>query len=248
MNTYHKKITHILALSTGWLNIAGIWIVRNYLLTGYLFLHTLTGVHFLNHSATRLAMHNKHISYQEAKKQINSEFSKAQDKKKQEFKRPLYEIETNLIAEKTAYKYMSQNFIETLKHVTQNMIKTIFSLYSSELLVIDSNGKLPDYQEKRSIKDLLSRFLFPDVQNKKIIFFIYFELLYFLLLLLGFFGFLINSLLNKQYMAIVMKIVPFITIFVILSCACGFARLRLPFEPFLIIVSCKFWTQIINQL
>ncbi|MHA1696135.1 MAG: hypothetical protein ACTSUG_12770, partial [Candidatus Helarchaeota archaeon] len=60
---YVKKIKKSLILFLGWFVIVFGWLLRNYLLTGFIFFHTLPGIHFLKHSASRIAMHIHGCSY-----------------------------------------------------------------------------------------------------------------------------------------------------------------------------------------
>jgi hypothetical protein len=43
------------------------------------------------------------------------------------------------------------------------------------------------------------------------------------------------------------KIVPMITLFIGITLACGCARLRMPIEPFLIIMGSAFWSCLIEK-
>jgi len=80
--------------------------------------------------------------------------------------------------------------------------------------------------------------------NKMIIPVIYYEIVMFLFLLIGFIGFFISALICCRYVFVMFTVVSFMALFVVLSFACGFARLRLPVEPFLIIISSKFWVDL----
>jgi hypothetical protein len=127
------------------------------------------------------------------------------------------------------------------------MLKTTFGLYSSELLVIDSGGQLPPYSNDRSFKKILTRFLLPDVNNKFIILVIYFEIIFYLFILLGFLIFIIRSAFDKCRLCILIKAMPFIGCIIFLTLACGYARLRLPIESFLIILAIKEWWDLFTK-
>lgn len=223
-----------LTLFAGWAAIVGTWLLRNFLLTGSIFLHTLSGPHLLNHGAVRVTMAAQHISYQQAKQQMQQQFESMQRSVAPT------EIEHSRLAEKLALQTMLKQPIQTIKLCINNVIKTIFSLYSSELLVIDSGGQLPTY-DQRSVKDMLSRFLLPHLTNTKIIFVIYLEILLHLLLLIGALGFFLSALITKNFLPQALIMGAFIILFLALSCFCGFARLRLPVEFFLIIMATRFW-------
>jgi hypothetical protein len=65
-----RKIRQASMLLLGWAMIVGLWFVRNYLLTGMIFFHTLSGPHFLNHGAVRVVMMADHCSYDQAQQKV----------------------------------------------------------------------------------------------------------------------------------------------------------------------------------
>jgi hypothetical protein len=239
----HEKIKKIVWGSMGWVVVVGPWLLRNYLLTGYIFFHTLSGGHFLHHSATRIVFATQAITYQQACQQVDEDFEQIKKENEERFKRPLFEIESTILAEKLTLKYMLKNPLATLKHGVSNMLKTMFSLYSSELLMIDAGGQLPAYGTSRSLFDLFKKFLFPQVMSKKIIPVIYFELTLFIFLLIGFAGFLLKALCVNKDLLLVFTILVYMSLFIFLSLACGYARLRLPAEILLIVGTSKFWAK-----
>ncbi len=217
------------------------WLLRNYLLTGYVFLHTLAGPHFINHSAIRLVMQHDQISWQQARDKVYSKLAEREKQLKESLGRQLFEIEQCKLAENCAREYMHKNWWQTGKHALENMFKTIFSLYSSELLVIDAHGALPTYEDRRTCWEILKRFLCPQVHNKSIIWVIYYEILYFGLLLLGILGFFVRFWSHQACRNSMIQCFVFVGLFIFLSLSCGFARLRLPIEPILLIFSSYFW-------
>jgi hypothetical protein len=231
----------------GWFLVVFGWLLRNWLLTGFIFFHTLPGIHFLKHSAARVFMQLHNCSHDRALVNLSQELDVLVDKKKQTLGRDLHEIEYCLLAEHVAFTYLFENISLLPKHFFVNMFKTCFSLYAAELLCIDSGGCLPGYNKKRSWVDIIKRFLFPQLVNKWLIVFIYLEIFFFFFLLLGFFLFLVNALLTRAYVMLLCKIIPFICLFVVITLSCGFARLRLPIECFLIILSLQFWTKFLSK-
>lgn len=244
--TWFNRFVSSICLVFGWLAVAGIWLLRNFLLTGCIFLHTLPGHHFLNHLAARLEMENKKCSYVQAQQNVTRIFDERVWAKQKILGRDLSAPESCFVAEGIALEYVVQNPFGTIKLGIINMLKTMFSLYSSELLVIDSGGKLPSYDKDRSLLDLLKKFFYPDISNKGIVFVIYFEIFLFILLLIGFVGFILVTLTRREYF-FVFRIFLFGFLFIFLSFACGYARFRLPFEPFLIILSVSFWVNFCNK-
>lgn len=231
-------------LFAGWVVVAGWWLLRNYLLTGMMIFHTLSGPHFLNHSAVRLAMANHHLSYTQAKELVQKEADRELAAAQALQNEPLNQAQESGIMEKVAIHYFNQNWLNTFKHCFINIFKTTFSLYSSELLVIEQQGQLPAYDEHRSLTSMIKRFLCPEVKNSFVRFFIYFELAIWLIILFGFFGYGIRSLFYSVWFVNVIRLVPFILLFLVLSCACGFARLRLPIEHFFTMLAMAFWVDV----
>ncbi len=129
------RLKNMLALFTGWLAVVGWWLLRNYLLTGMLIFHTLSGPHFLNHSAVRLAMANNHLSYIQAKEQVQEATNQALKIAQSLQKEPLNQVQESAVMEKIALHYFNQNWTHAFKHCFINIFKTTFSLYSSNSVV-----------------------------------------------------------------------------------------------------------------
>ncbi len=235
------KLTNILFIFSGWLIVILPWLLRNFLLTEYLFFSTLPGMHFIKHSAARIYMQVNNISYMNALNTINQEWVQSIKKYSQDNNKILNEAEICNIGEKIAFDYFIKYPFIALNLSVKNILKTCFSLYSSELLFLDSGGVLPDYSNNNNVFDLFKRFLIPKVNNKFIILFIYLEIIFFIFLILGFVGFIINSVYYSIDRKILVKLILFVYLFIFISLSCGFARLRLPIEPILIILSVKFW-------
>lgn len=242
-----QSLQKAIALATGWSLFVGIWVLRNFLLTGVIFLHTLSGPHCINHGAVRVVMDVEQCSWQEAQRIVQQELAARRNEIEAGYGRPLYEIEISNDAEMYAVSVFKKYPIQTAKLCVINMFKTVFSLYSSELLCIDSGGQLPPYKAGRGIKECVMRFLMPEVHDKRIIMIIYAEIIMHLMILLGFFYFCVQSLFRRRNLGIMMLALGFTILFVGLSSLCGFARLRLPIEPFLIMLALMFWIQILGK-
>jgi hypothetical protein len=239
-----KKIGLLLG---GWLIIVIPWLVRNYLLTGALFFHTLPGTHFLNHMAIPVVMQAREVTQAQARAIVMLKVKGIVRQQEKEQQHKLSEYERSVVMERVARDFLKKYPVLAIKHSLLHCFKTTFALYSSELLVIDSGGKLPSYDSKRSVWDMIKRFLDPHVANDMIVPVIYFEILLFALLMFGVGGYAITSLLACDNLSLFFTLVAFVKLFVIVSCACGFARLRLPIEPILIMVSSKFWIDFFSK-
>lgn len=232
---WNKKIMRVIGLSAGWIAVILPWLLRNYRLTGYFFLHTLTGPHLMNHMAVRIVMDHDHGEWHYARQVVEQELKGSVALIEARRRRPVLEIEESRCAEQIALKHMWRAPLITIKLLFSNMIKSCASLYGAELLMIDAHGRLPDYQEQRSPLDMIKRFLRPSVNNRWIILALYYELFLGLLLAVGLLYWLVmrwRSKVRDQYTLIN---VGFVLLFIGLSSICGFARLRLPIEPLIII-------------
>jgi 4-amino-4-deoxy-L-arabinose transferase-like glycosyltransferase len=237
-NPFKQKFKYMFWFAGSWLVTIAPWLIRNWLLTGALVLHTLGGAHFINHLGIRIVMQRDNISYNQARGQVYETIKqRAQG---------AGEVERSSVAERLVQEYVLQNPLITISLALKNMLKTCFSLYSSELLLIDSKGQMPHYQDNRTFVDLIKRFICPDVTSKKITFFIYYEILFFILLLIVFFGWLTTALLDPGQWWLLFAVLAFIGTFIVISSVCGFARLRLPVAPFLIIFASKFFIEMLQ--
>jgi len=250
-SSFVQKLKASGVLFFSWFFIVFWWLLRNYLLTGYFFLHTMTGAHLLFYVATPIDSQVKNIAPLQASDRIMIDergalFAKAE----QEKGRPLFEIEKCDISEKLALGYVKQHPFVAIKNAMYNSIKTCISLYSSEVLAILGYYPPLCYEQGRTFWGLIKRFLFPPVQNLFVKIIIFLEIIFLLSVLFGCFLFFIASFFNKNLLWIMLKVFPIVGLMIALSCATGFARLRLPIEPFLIIfgiygymqtIFCKCW-------
>lgn len=243
-----KKIYRISWLTLGWLLPVVWWLLRNYLLTGYLFFHTLPGGHFLYLSAARVAMHEHDCSYQEARRLLSQQAATAMQQRENALGRPLHEIEQCLVNESLAVTYFKMRPLTAAKNWCTDMARTMFSLYSAELLYLQSGRQEVDYFNKqRGPWSMVSRYLFPPTDSWFLRLIIYCEMLFFLFILLGFalglyqiglkiFRCGLASFQQPDF-AVWLEVLPYMLFFVVIALSGGYARMRLPLEPFLIILS-----------
>lgn len=247
--TQQQKRKAMVMLCAGWLLVTGMLLARNFMLTGHIFLDTLSGAHLLNHHVVPVVMKAENITHAQAKQKVYTLFEERKQEKERLLQRPLHEIEQCYIAGRIAQQMTWRYFFFTaeVEHAVFNMIKTCFSLYAAELLVIDSGGQLPPYDNQRGLCAMIKRFLAPDVSNHLIVYAIYYEIILFCLLIFGFFGALLVIRDHHFLNVFCTRMLPFMFVFIGLSFACGFARLRLPTEPFFIIVASRFWSLVMQR-
>jgi hypothetical protein len=273
--TWRQKINKSFTLLLGWLIPVTFWLARNFMLTGHIFFHTLPGGHFLYFSASRIAMHEYNCSFEQAKdilrKQVDELVaekeqllqSKLSEQKKLSKPVKLSEIEQCYIREDLANRYFKKYPKLALKLWATDILRTATSLYSAELLYLESGRKESDYfNGKRTIGSMVSKYLWPQTDKTWLKWLIRAEILAFLLMLLGLFlGFVrvifrcittwhknINiAEINKTELCSWLRCLAFATFFIVIGLAGGYARMRLPAEPFLIILSMSFWTKFFEK-
>jgi hypothetical protein len=254
-DSWQNKCAKNFALIWGWLLVASVWLLRNWLLTGYLFFHTLPGGHFLYLSAARVAMHVHDTSYQEARQILSREAQELMGQKEEELGRPLQEIETCILMERLSIKYFMKRPFIALKNWCTDMLRTTLSLYSAELLYLESGRQEVDYFAKgRGVWAMFSRYLIPQTDNFCLKVITYGEMFLFLFMLIGFAGSLLvtlRGLISGAYAQLadaLAKVLPFMLLFIVISLSGGYARMRLPCEPWLIIVAWWFWLALRDAL
>jgi 4-amino-4-deoxy-L-arabinose transferase-like glycosyltransferase len=241
-NQWREKLHGWAVFFCAWLIPTLLWLLRNYFLLGHLFFHTLPGGHFLYLSAARTAMHAHNISYEEARQELRKEVVHEMHKQKEEKPRVLNEIEVCYAHEKIAFKYFKNYPFITLKNWLTDILRTSLSLYSAELIYIESGKKEIQYfARKHTIWPMFKRYLFPQTNNLLLLLVVYIEIILFLFILLGILFSLWKIWQNTQLFCVFLKTFSFVFLFLFISLAGGYARMRLPAEPFFIILSLRFW-------
>lgn len=239
-----RKLLHACSFFIGWLIPVSILLVRNYLLLGGLFFHTLPGGHFLYLSAARVAMHPHCCSYQKSRLILHDEVDRRIGVLEQTKLRKLNEYERCLVHEKLAVEYFVHYPHIALKYWITDMLRTMFSLYSAELLYLELGRKEIDYFAKgRTASSMINRYLFPETDKLWLKIIIWSEIIFYFMMLCGFLLGFVNviiggaSEIRRQWLQALL----FMALFIIISLAGGYARMRLPIEPFIIILSVHGW-------
>jgi 4-amino-4-deoxy-L-arabinose transferase-like glycosyltransferase len=243
---FQEKCARSFALLLGWIGPVAFWLIRNYMLLGHLFFHTLPGGHFLYLSASRVAMHVQDCSYQQARENLHHEVDVliAEQEKKQNKK--LNEIERCIVHEKLALSYFAKRPLLSITFWLTDMLRTCLSLYSAELLYLESGREQVDYFKKdRSIWSMFARYIFPEQAPTWLKLIILLEIVLFFILLLGFALGLCCAFRSPDLWCTWLKVLPFMALFIVIALAGGYARMRLPIEPFLIIFSGSFWVGVL---
>ena len=247
------KIKKSLLLTVGFLIAAFPWVLRNYNQQGQFCFHTLPGGHFLHFAAARSAMLEQKCSYDKAKNFLRGKVSNLVKKEQNRIGYKLNEIEVCDLQMKLALSYFKKYPFITAKNFAIDIFRTTFSLYSAEILYIENNRKSIDYfSSKRTIFDLLSRYFNPPTKVPFLRFLVLLEIVLFAFMLLGAYSGFVVALLFlfvnkfKSKACLYFKLLPFISLFLFIGLAGGYSRMRLPAEPFLIILAFNFYVWIIK--
>ncbi len=242
------RLKQSIVLVGSWFAVVSCWLIRNYLLTGVLFFHTLPGGHFLYLSAARVAMQVHGVSYQEARNGLEKQVRATIVECEKELGETIPEIEACKIHERLAIKYFLIRPWVTLRCWLTDMFRASFSLYSAELLFLESGRKQVAYFDQgHGLYGMVKRYVFPETQNWWLRLIVYLEIIYFLVILLGFAGFILTGFRwCSGYREVLCNTLPFIVLFLVIALAGGYARMRLPIESLMIILSCGYILRLIR--
>lgn len=242
-----ERLQMAVTLFAGWLLFMIPWLVRNYLLLGAFFFHTLPGVHFLYLSAARVVMRVHDLTYQEARIFLEKEVDQLTYHAEKEKRIKLNDIEQCRLMERLALHYFTSYPWFTFKTWLTDIMRTALSLFSAELLYIDKGRQGIDYFKKdRTLFSLFARYLFPDCSNRLLKIIILLEIIITAFILLGFFFesyFVLSGMRSGvSHVCPWFFAVLYIAMFIVIALAAGYSRLRLPAEPLIFITALKFWT------
>ena len=242
------KIHASRALIFGWSIICIPWLVRNFMLGGVFAFHAMAGNHFLAYCIIPAQMQATGASAKEVGKKLNKELDTMLVKEKKGKGRSLSKLEVSVVGQRLAWRHGIMHPWIIIKNGIINMVKTGISLYSSELMRIEKGFPPYWYNKERTWWQVLSRFFIPQVSHPFLAMLIYLEMLFLALTLLGLGGFIFSACTGSFLLwASAIKTVPFIMLFIILSFATGFARMRLPIEPLMIILALHYWLSVMSS-
>lgn len=247
------KIKKVCFFSGAWLLVVVPWLIRNFMLTGAIFFHTLPGIHFLQYSASHSIMEQRNLSFGDVQPLLLKEWEMDIEKKELELGRKINDYERCILAEKRAAYYLFKYPWSTIQTSVMEMSKTIVGLFTSLILLSDTQ-LWPEYTINTTLWVKIKRFLFPPTNNKLVIALIYFDIINLFILLFGLFLFMFAvmlSLIKKQYNLftyLALVLLPYISLFIFITLGYGCARLRFPAEPLLMICSAAAYLWIIQSL
>lgn len=241
---WREKCAKSLFFIIAWLVPVSFWLVRNYMLVGYLFFHSLPGGHFLYFSAARVIAQEKNISYEQACQVIHKKVHKREHAFKKEHHRLPNEFEHCVMQEKLAVSYFKQYPLTALKLWLTDIFRTTFSLYSAELLYLESGRPEFDYfSSGRSLCSMIKRYLFPATDKLWLRVVIFADIVSMLFMWLGCLLFFLAAFAKRRIslLCVTGRVVLFMKFFMIIALAGGYARMRLPIEPLIMLFAWHFW-------
>ena len=237
---YNWKLRCSISFFLAWLGTISWWLLRNFILTGALFFHTLPGLHFLQYSAVYVVQEIYHCDYFQAK---NIAFDEWEARCSQESTRAekLSEHKRYAIAHTLAFEYLFAHPWYAIKHALIQIARTCGTLYSTILLYVKPGTVYPP---DASLWFKIKLYLYPTVMTWWTRFVIYLELILSLFMIVGISIFLVKSRSNSTYRNMFGKTVPFALTLIVITLAYGCARLRFAVEPFLILYAACGWNSV----
>ncbi len=219
----------------GWLIVVLPWLVRNLVLVGGICFHTLPGMHFLQYSAAAVVMQHEQKTYLQARAQLLKAWDNEVDKKALEQGYPVTEYQRCVLGEKLAGGIVLAHPWYACKHALTELIKTLCALHTTQVVIADVGG-WPVYTAQTTWAEKIRYNLAPPLKTPWLWPLIYLDVFVTLsILFFSFIGLLAlvvrRRLQSRQALCVLMAgLLWGVTI------AYGCARLRLPFEPIMIII------------
>lgn len=231
-----KKIKYSSMLTSAWFFAVSPWLIRNWLLTSMIFFHTLPGLHFLQYTTAKVVMELRNCSYVQARGALLDEWKAKIKDQEVVLNRKLSEPEKCVLAEKITFFYCKQRPFTVIKNCACEMLKTVFGLYCAQMIFTDVQ-EWSDYSSTTNIWGKLKKYLCPHVNTWYLIPLTWLEIICSIFFLIGFLLFLVLIFVDQTARFFALKTLPFMVVLLVLTCAYGCARLRLPLEPLLVIAS-----------
>jgi hypothetical protein len=214
-----------------WFVVVLPWLLRNLLLVGGICFHTLPGIHFLQYSAAAVVMQRDHVSYLDARRQLLALW----DSKVQAQTLPISEYQRCIMGEKLATSIMRCHPWYVCKHALTELFKTLCALHATQMIIADVGG-WPVYTAETTWWEKICYNLAPPLKTAWLQALIYWDVLTTIFILLfSLIGLLLLLLRQPFYPAFVLCLLVAGLLWGV-TLAYGCARLRLPFEPIMIIL------------
>jgi hypothetical protein len=234
------------------------WYIRNYQLTGRLFFCPMFGAYLNSFCAPRIKAEVEQIELIDAWKELGMQTELKYRQQAPRYKRIGITLPKEFVCSDIAWPIFLSHPWLAFYDWMREVFKTTFDLYSSQLDAFVKGcffyDPLIEYLSEK-LQDCLYKTPMPWFMR----FNVYLELIYALLLWTGLFGglwlFMLMPLIHKfkvsniikQYFGLWLKISPMIAGILFMTGGFGYARLRLPIEPLMIILSLTFWQYVFQK-
>jgi len=234
------------------------WYVRNYNITGKLFFCPMFGLYLNTFNAPKIIRATEGLPLRES---INKLYQQANKMAVQDFliaRASGKDLATELVHLKVALPIVMKHPFLFLKDWLTESCKTTFDLYSYQLVDIAKGTFYYDPPEE-FLTEKWAECIYEKKVSPLMRFVIYLEIIFELLkwigLLLGVFIFWLFPLIKrlnvsdyiKQTGLLWLKVAPMIGAFIIMTGGFGYARLRLPVEALMVILSLTTWYWLIKK-
>jgi len=234
------------------------WFVRNYNLTGKIFFCPMLGLYLNTFNAPKIVRDTKGIPLRQA---IDSQYAIANKEAVKEYliaRAQGKHLVSEMVHMKAALPVILQHPFLFIRDWIKEVLKSTLDLYSSQLVEFAKGSYYYDPLEE-FLTEKFTECLYKQKMHPFMRLIVYLELLFAILLWIGLLAgasvFMLYPLIKqfkvsdciKKVGLLWLKISPMIGAFVIMTGGFGYARLRLPAEPLMTILSLTFWFWLFNK-
>lgn len=228
------------------------WYVRNHALTGQWFFCPMSGPYLNSFSAPKIIRAVQGMPLEDCIRLLYKIAGQKAQLAKEALSGTGYVLARETICGAVAWPIIREYPWIFIKEWLREVNKTTFDLYSSQLVAFANNSFKYDPLEE-FLSEKLASCLWAQPMAWWMRAIVYLELLYAVLLWIGIFGsgflFMLYALLKRKHISAIMwmnttlwlRVMPLIGAVLFMTGGFGYARLRLPVEPLMMIISLTFW-------
>lgn len=251
-NNWRVKAKKIALFASCFYLLLAPWYVRNYMHTGHLFFCPMFGAYLNSFCAPRIVSNVNNIELLDAWKILGSTAQQQYLEQKPEYLARGVHLPKEFVCGQIAWPIFLGFPLLALYDWMREVFKTAFDLYSSQLVAFVQGCFFYDpLIEYLSVKYADCLYNTPMTLFMRLI--VYLELLYTILLWIGLIGGLIQCMIIpcikrfkvsediKNMFTLWLGVTPMIAAAMFMTGGFGYARLRLPVEPLMLILSISYW-------
>ncbi len=229
----YKRVSVFVA---SWFIVVLPLLVRNLLVVGGICFHTLPGMHFLQYSAVAVVMQRDQVSYNDARSQLLAKWDDEVVSNFQQQEFAATEYQRCVLGEKLAWSIIRQYPWYACKHAATELFKTLCALHGTHIIVGADIGSLPVYTAQTTWTEKVCYNIAPPLKTQWLQGLIYWDIFNTIIILFFSVVGLVLLLLRRQMHAGLVLCVLVAGLLWVITLSYGCARLRLPFEPIMIIL------------